>query len=170
MEYSNMKKEEGGTTPDDGSINAMNGIYTDELFAGLHMQERRLLRRNGLRIRVDKVTADGQNAMCTCYCGSGPFWHTELPHYEAVNIAHTALKELVRFGVRPMVSVVSGVPKDLATMDVGDPFGLRSALRNAGSGNAPLSTGPIPLAHQTEQTLSKVASALVAQRQLNEAA
>jgi len=136
----------------------------------LHTQQRTLARRNGMRLRVDKVTADGKNALCTCYYESGSFWRTAPVHYEVVDLAHDALKDLLRFGMRPMVSVVCGVPKSLANMDAADPFELLKAIRVAGLEHLFIPDAPIAVASSAKAPVEQERVVVDAQLQLQEAA
>jgi hypothetical protein len=93
-----------------------------------------LLRRHGVRLRVDKITADGRNAICSACQVRRPIFRSMLSSDELIAIAHTALIPLHLIGLRPLVSALSPEPKQVfAPIGKNDPFLLCHALREAGT-------------------------------------
>jgi hypothetical protein len=95
--------------------------------------ERRLTRKHGICLRVDRITSDKRNAFCMiAQLPPGPF-RTALSNETLIEKAHSALAPLHAIGLRPLVSVRSALSVTLASGDDHhDPFGLQLALRNAG--------------------------------------
>ncbi len=128
----NMIEEKINALHNGDSANAMYSFTAEDLFASLREEERKLLRRHGLRLRVDKVTNDGLNALCSCYRARKPFLRARPQDNEIADLAHVALKDLNRFGIRPMISVVAKEKAGVVAMDHTDPFGTRTAIGVAG--------------------------------------
>lgn len=105
---------------------------TKELTDHLSVQERSLLRRHGVRLRVDKVTDDGRYALCSACQIERSFFRPLLSDIALVSIAHRAFMKLNLFGLQTLISVV---PKGPLTMfpavDPKDPFQLCDALQAA---------------------------------------
>ncbi|MEO8591242.1 MAG: hypothetical protein ABI432_17825 [Flavobacteriales bacterium] len=108
-------------------------MLTSDLIAHLHEQERLLWRRHGVRLMVDKVTADGQNILCsTCQLRRSLFLPA-LRDHALISLAHEALRPLYLFGMRPLVTVVmKNAVRPFAALEKADPFHLHSALHAAG--------------------------------------
>ncbi len=107
---------------------------TADLIAHLCAQERRLLRRHGVRLRLEKITTDGQNAFCSVGQVRRPFFRSMLSVDELIALAHTALVSLHWVGLRPLISALPpGSKKTFAPTDKNDPFGFCHAIRDAGT-------------------------------------
>jgi len=120
-----------------------------QLLANLQDQEPWLQHRYGVRVRVDKVTADGRNALCSACQVRHPFFLAKISAFALVALAHLVLKDLHRFGITPLISTLPArsIPPFVA-IEKGDPFRLRDALRAAGKEGILLEKGsvaPIPL-------------------------
>lgn len=104
-----------------------------DLLAQLCRKERSLLRRHGVRLRVDKITADGRSAICSAGQVRRGFLRSALSTEKLVSLAHAALVPLNQVGLQPFVSVLVDEPRSTFTSrKEEDPFGLRNALREAG--------------------------------------
>ncbi len=105
-----------------------------DLLAYLRKQETMLLRRYGVRLRVDKITADGRNAIGSVCQVRRPFFRAALSTDELIALAHSALIPLHLVGLRPLVSALAPEPKKVfAPAEKNDPFRLCNALREAGT-------------------------------------
>ncbi len=106
---------------------------TKELIARMDAVERMLLRKHGLSLRVDKISSDKRNAICSISQKAPGLFRSTLPNEVLVEKAHSALVPLHAIGLRPLVSVSQGVPLRVSALEgQHDPFGLRLALREAG--------------------------------------
>ena len=104
-----------------------------QLLEHLRRQERSLLRRHGVRLRVDRFSADGRNALCSCTQIRRPFFKSTLSDHELVGLAHHTLKELHLFGITPLIGIVPRSSTNAyAPLERNDPFWLIQALRAAG--------------------------------------
>jgi len=103
-----------------------------DLLTRLHALELTLLRQQGVRLRVDKVTPDGLNALCTAAQVERSFLRSVLPAEGLVAVCHEALASLYRVGLRPLVSAQPDPATAFKPLDADDPFQLRMALRTAG--------------------------------------
>ncbi len=102
---------------------------TKELTDHLSVQERSLLRRHGVRLRVDKVTDDGRYALCSACQIERSFFRPLLSDIALVSIAHQAFMKLNLFGLQTLISVVPKGPLTVfPAVDPQDPFQLRYAL------------------------------------------
>ena len=114
------------------SAKAVNGFTAEDLLQSLGKEERRLRRRHGVHLHVDKVTNDGLNALCSCYNAGRSFWRVRQDDHEIVHLAHIALKDLSRVGIRPLITVVYKEEGVIRVLDPTDPFGARTAMGEAG--------------------------------------
>ena len=88
-----------------------------------------LLRKYGVRLRVDKITSDGKSALCSIAHVCRPWFRALRTGEELVALAHAALAPLYRVGLTPLVSSLPRQPKaSFSTLDKNDPFGLGCAL------------------------------------------
>ncbi len=105
---------------------------TSELIERLAGQERSLLRRYGVRLRVDKVTDDGRYALCSACQVEQSFFRPLLPDITLVTLAERAFMTLNTFGLKTLISVVPKGPLTaFPALDPLDPFHLRNALDTA---------------------------------------
>ncbi len=106
---------------------------TNDLIARMHDIERLLLRKHGVHLRVNKISADKRNALCSISQKAPSMFRTPLPNEVLLEKAHCALIPLHTIGLRPLVSVSRTLPPGTVAMNgPQDPFGLRLALREAG--------------------------------------
>jgi len=114
-----------------------------DLLDQLRTAEHDLLRQHYVRLRVNKVTADGRNAMCVACQVQSRFLRQDLKAEEIVAACQAALSTLHRVGLNPLIGTV---PRQtfagLEEPDPNDPFLLRSALSAAGFGEMLLTPGP----------------------------
>ena len=109
------------------------GSGSIELITRLYKEERTLLRRKGVRVRVDKISSDGRYALCTVLQVRRPLFRSAPGSQELVSLAHMALNRLHQLGLKPFVSVaLRGSVTVFAPLDANDPFRLRRALSEAG--------------------------------------
>lgn len=105
---------------------------TQELIEQLGMEERMLLRRHGVRLRVDGITRDRRYALCSAYQAKRPFLRPLLSNIELVAMAHRAFAKLNLFGMQTLISVVPKGPLTVfPAVDPKDPFQLHVALDGA---------------------------------------
>lgn len=105
-------------------------LMTQGLIDHLGQKERLLLRRHGVRLRVDGITRDGRYALCTACQVRRPLLRLRLSNIELVAIAHSAFARLNRFGVQTLIAVVPKGPLTVfPDLDPNDPFKLHVALR-----------------------------------------
>ncbi|HMC96302.1 MAG TPA: hypothetical protein VKG92_01490 [Flavobacteriales bacterium] len=110
-----------------------------QLTAHLRDQETWLFRKYRIRFRVDRVTRDGQNALCSCFQSRRPIFQRPLPDHDLIDLTHGAVKALYLSGLRPMISIVPPELRSLfPPMDGSDPFHLNAAL-GAGEETIPAS-------------------------------
>lgn len=104
-----------------------------DLLASLAKAEYTLMRKQGVRLRVEKVTLDGQNALCSATQVQRRLWRADLTQEAIVELCQAALSPLYRIGLSPLIrahsrtSVVHFEP-----IDMSDPFLLSSAMLVAG--------------------------------------
>jgi hypothetical protein len=111
----------------------MSDILSINLIKSLRKQERRLKRRSGIRVIVQKVTANGVNMLCNAWRPGLPFLQGHLEEHEIVSLAHEALRPLTKLGLRPLISVVNRRSmRDAAKRTKRDPFHFLAAMHNAG--------------------------------------
>jgi hypothetical protein len=92
--------------------------------------ERQLLLRHGLRLSVDRITADGRYALCTAMQVERKFLRTALKPHEIVDRCHQALISLHTIGSEPLIQVLPiTAALDHPTIEEEDPFQLCTALR-----------------------------------------
>lgn len=111
-------------------------IATDmlqNLLTELGEAERHLLRSHRVRLNVDKVTADGRNALCSAAQIHRRLLRPDHLAEEGVAACHQALSSLHRIGLTPLIG---WLPRDASNtffkIDPQDPFRLRMALSVAG--------------------------------------
>lgn len=107
-------------------------IPTKEHIAQMRKDELRLRRRSGLRVHVDKLTADKAHVLCTAWRTAPELFQSRMDDHEIVDLVHEALRSLHVLGLRPLVGVIrkrsmAVVPPILKT----DPFHLIAAIGEA---------------------------------------
>ncbi len=107
--------------------------YPRDLITHLRDAERRLLRRYCIRLRIDKITVDGRNALCSAAQVKRRFIWSAHPKERVVTLAHKAILPLHRLGLSPLISAF---PLDqvhvFGPVKEDDPFEIRRALLQAG--------------------------------------
>lgn len=104
-----------------------------DLMTQLHTAERHLLGRHSIRLRVDRVTADGRNAICSAAQVQYRLFRADHRSDEIASICHEALNSLYRVGLTPLIGTLQrSNNKAFGRMDPRDPFQLRKALLTAG--------------------------------------
>ena len=102
---------------------------TQRLIEHLGQEERSLLRRHGVRLRVDGITRDGRYALCSTCQVKRSFLRPILSNIALVAIAHRAFAKLNLFGMQTLISVVPKGPLTVfPEVDPQDPFRLHDAL------------------------------------------
>jgi|GEM_PF-1984407 len=94
--------------------------------------ELHLKRRSGLRVHVDKLTADKSHVLCTAWRTAPELFQSRMDDHEIVDLVHEALRSLHVLGLRPLVGVtrkrsMAVVPPVVKT----DPFHLLAAIQVA---------------------------------------
>ena len=94
--------------------------------------ELHLKRRSGLRVHVDKLTADKSHVLCTAWRTAPELFQSRMDDQEIVDLVHEALRSLHVLGLRPLVGVtrkrsMAVVPPVVKT----DPFHLLAAIQVA---------------------------------------
>jgi len=94
--------------------------------------ELHLKRRSGLRVHVDKLTADKSHVLCTAWRTAPELFQSRMDDHEIVDLVHEALRSLHVLGLRPLVGVTRKrsmvvVPPVVKT----DPFHLLAAIQVA---------------------------------------
>lgn len=103
---------------------------TQGLIDHLGQEERSLLRRYGVRLRVDGITLDGRYALCSACQVKRPFLRLRLSNIALVALAHRAFARLNLFGIQTLISVVPKGPLTVfPALDSRDPFRLNDALK-----------------------------------------
>jgi hypothetical protein len=103
-----------------------------------------LASRYGVRLRVDKITRDGKNALCSIAQVRRLWFRSARSTRELIELAQTALLPLYQVGLSPLVSTLSRQPRAaFPTLDKNDPFGIHRALRHAGSNEATASAASL---------------------------
>jgi hypothetical protein len=107
-------------------------------------EERRLLDRHGVRLRVDRITRDGRYALCSVCQVKRPFLRPLRSKLELVALAHSAFGKLDLFGMRTLISVVPKGPlTEFPAVDPNDPFNINALLHGAAQpGKAPVEILP----------------------------
>jgi hypothetical protein len=104
-----------------------------DLMTQLHGAERHLLSRHSIRLRVDRVTVDGRNAICSAAQVQYRFFRPDHRSDEIASICHESLSSLYRVGLNPLIGTLQrSTNKAFGRMDPKDPFQLRRALLTAG--------------------------------------
>ncbi|MBK8500130.1 MAG: hypothetical protein IPL52_15230 [Flavobacteriales bacterium] len=110
---------------------------TQALLDHLGQEERSLLRRHGVRLRVDGITRDRRYALCSACQVRRPFFKTKLTDIALVAVAHRSFAKLNLFGMQTLISVVPKGPLTaFPAMDPHDPFQLHYALDAAAQKDA----------------------------------
>jgi hypothetical protein len=118
--------------------------FSSELIAHLRKHERTLLRKYGVRLRVDKITADGKSALCSIAQVRRPWFRSMRSAQELIDLAHRALMPLHQVGLSPLISGLPEQPKAaFPAVEKSDPFGIHRALRHAGLEMAHLTAPPL---------------------------
>jgi hypothetical protein len=105
---------------------------TQGLIDHLGREERSLLQRHGVRLRVDGITRDGRYALCSTCQVKRSFLRPMLSNIALVAIAHRAFAKLNLFGMQTLISVVPKGPLTVfPAVDPHDPFQLCEALATA---------------------------------------
>jgi len=105
---------------------------TKEQIAQMRKAELHLKRRSGLRVHVDKLTADKSHVLCTAWRTAPELFQSRMDDHEIVDLVHEALRSLHVLGLRPLVGVtrkrsMAVVPPVVKT----DPFHLLAAIQVA---------------------------------------
>jgi len=105
---------------------------TKEQIAQMRKAELHLKRRSGLRVHVDKLTADKSHVLCTAWRTAPELFQSRMDDHEIVDLVHEALRSLHVLGLRPLVGVTRKrsmvvVPPVVKT----DPFHLLAAIQVA---------------------------------------
>lgn len=124
-----------------------------DLLARLHESESTLMRKYGVRLRVDKVTFDARNALCSATQVQRRFLRSDHTQEAIVEYCQFALMPLYRVGISPLISACPQISDDrFEKIEPTDPFQLRSALIHARSEGLLLPEFVVPqfsYAHQT---------------------
>jgi len=112
--------------------NSREVILTKQQIAQMRKDELRLKRRSGLRVHVDKLTADKTHVLCTAWRTAPELLQSRMDDHEIVDLVHEALRSLHVLGLRPLVGVtrkrsLAVVPPIVKT----DPFHLMAAMQVA---------------------------------------
>jgi hypothetical protein len=100
-----------------------------ELVAKLAVTEKTLLRKHGIRLRVDKISADGINALCSAAQVQRRFLRSDHTQEAIVEHCQLALSPVYQVGLSPLIRAYPHIKGALfEPIDAKDPFGLRSAL------------------------------------------
>lgn len=109
-----------------------NPISMIDLLSAAELQ---LLRRHGLRLRVDRVSPNGRYALCTAKQVERRFMRSALKAEDIVDRCHEALNALHAIGLDPLIEILSiSDGKDYPKLDPNDPFQLHFALNGSGLG------------------------------------
>lgn len=118
-----------------------------DLLARLGGSEKILLHKHGVRLRVDKVTLDGRNVLCSATQVQRRFLRPDHTQEAVVEFCQSALSPLYRVGLSPLIRAYPHVKGEaFGRIDANDPFGLRSALIIAGSEGLLLPEFILPMA------------------------
>jgi hypothetical protein len=112
----------------------MNGLMPPSaMIVLLTKAERLLLLHHGLRLQVDRITANGRYALCTAQQVERKFLRSPLHPDLIVHRCHEALSPLYAIGSEPLIKTLPIADgKHHPAMDANDPFRLLSAWRSAG--------------------------------------
>lgn len=103
--------------------------FNSDLLTRLRKHERMLLRRYGMRLRVDKVTSDGKSALCSIAQVRRRWFRSARSTQELIEVAHAALMPLHRVGLSPLISCLPRQPKAaFPVVDKNHPFGIQHIL------------------------------------------
>lgn len=93
-----------------------------------------------MRLRVDKITGDGKNALCSIAQVRRSWFRSTRSTGELIELAQGALMPLYQVGLSPLVSALPPKPRAaFPALEKNDPFGIHRALRHVGSNEAPSS-------------------------------
>jgi len=110
-----------------------NIVPEKNMLLALDKAERHLLSRYGLRLQVDKVSANGRYALCTAKQVGRKMFRSAMPTEESVAVCHTALIALHIIGLEPLIDIKPHTSSAvMPALDGLDPFGLRVALSATG--------------------------------------
>lgn len=116
-----------------------------DLLGKLGETEKTLMRKHGVRLRVDKVTVDGQNALCCATQVQRRFLRADYTQEAIVEYCQLALSPLYRMGLSPLIRAYPRTQGEaFEQIKADDPFRLRSALVIAGSEGLVLPETPTP--------------------------
>lgn len=108
---------------------------TPDLIEHLASQERVLLRKHRVRLRVDKITVNGSCALCSVYQTRHSFFRPLLSDPALASLAHRFLMKLNNLGLQTLVSAVPKGPlTTFKALDRNDPFNLCTAQSAVRSG------------------------------------
>lgn len=120
-----------------------------DLLAKLAVTEKTLLRKHGIRLRVDKVSADGNSALCSAAQVQRRFLRADHTQEAIVEYCQLALAPVYQMGLSPLIRAYPRIKGALFDpVDTSDPFGLRNALYTKGlsRGHTPIILTPAPIA------------------------
>lgn len=122
--------------------------FPGELLIHLRKHERMLSRRYGVRLRVDKITRDGKNVLCSIAQVRRPWFRSARSTGELIELAQDALMPLRQVGLSPLVSILPRQPRaTFPALEQNDPFGIHRAFRYADMNEAPIPAASLkPLA------------------------
>lgn len=108
-------------------------VTTTSMIALLSKAEIHLLRRHGIRLRVDRISPNGRYALCTAKQVRRKFMRSALRADEVVDRCHEALIALHSIGMDPLIEILSIADgKDYPKIDPKDPFQLLLAMTGSG--------------------------------------
>lgn len=100
-----------------------------DLLARLALSEKVLLRKHGIRLRVEKVTLDGHNAMCSAMQVRPRCLRADHTQEAIVEFCQLALAPVYMVGMSPLIRAYPRNKGELfQPIDTNDPFGLRAAM------------------------------------------
>jgi hypothetical protein len=100
-----------------------------DLLARLALSEKALLRKHGIRLRVEKVTLDGHNALCSAMQVQRRFLRADHTQEAIVEFCQLALAPIYMVGMSPLIRAYPRNKGELfQPIDTNDPFGLRAAM------------------------------------------
>ena len=104
----------------------------DDYIVRLRANERMLLRRHGVCLRVDKITSNGKSAICSVAQVHRPFFRSACSAENLIDLAHAALVPLHLIGLSPLISPLPKAHKSrFPSIRPEDPFGIQRAMRLA---------------------------------------
>jgi hypothetical protein len=100
-----------------------------DLLAKLSVSEKTLMRKYGIRLRVEKVTLDGQNALCSAMQVQRRFLRADHTQEAIVEYCQYALAPLYIMGMSPLIRAYPRTRgEQFSAIDANDPFGLWAAM------------------------------------------